>query len=237
MRPVSSRLVHAISASVVLAVPAAGAVLSVVVGPPVIDLWWRAVMVASRTDPLTQLAYVLDVWGADGLGFGVIPALIAGTLLLTRRARAVPGFLVAGVVSLVLVQALKPILARARPDDMLTISDAGSFPSGHVTNVATLGVFAALIYRRLWVWVLAVGYILVMAWSRTYLSAHWLSDTIAGALWGSALAVVVYSARSAIARGHARRRMLKVSEKPELILGAEAAEHLQRPTGIGGRDE
>jgi len=169
------------------------------------------VVVGSRTEPLTKIAHVLDEWGANGLGFGVIPALIVGAMLLTRRARAIPGLLVAGLASLGLVQALKPIVDRARPDDMLTISDVGSFPSGHVANVATLGVFVALVYKRLWVSVLAVGYVVLMAWSRTYLSAHWLSDTIAGALWGAALAAVVFTAGSAIADRQATRRPLKAS--------------------------
>ena len=199
MTPLANvRLLLGISIPIVLAVPAVGLLLSTSTTPPTIDLWWRSMIVATRNEPLTRLAHVLDEWGAGGLGFGVVPATIIGVLVLTRRVNAVPGFLVAGLVSLALVQTLKPILDRARPDDMLTISDVGSFPSGHVTNVATLCVFAALVYRKPWIAVLAVGYIVLMAWSRTYLSAHWLSDTIAGALWGAALAAILYAAASAI---------------------------------------
>jgi membrane-associated phospholipid phosphatase len=205
--PASTRILLGISAPILLLVPAGGAVLSTLASPPAIDLWWRSVMVESRTERLNAVAHLLDEWGANALGFGVFPALIAAALLLTRRRRAVPGLLVAGLVSLALVQTLKPILGRARPDDMLTISDVGSFPSGHVTNAATLCVFAALVYRSLWVWVAAAGYIVVMAWSRTYLSAHWLSDTVAGALWGAALAVVVFLAASAITDRNASRTL------------------------------
>ena len=31
----------------------------------------------------------------------------------------------------------------------------------------------------------AVAFVLVMMWSRTYLAAHWLTDTVAGAVRGS----------------------------------------------------
>jgi len=197
--PANVRLLIGVSIPIVLAVPVVGLFLSAGPTPPRIDLWWRSVIVASRNEPFTRLAHVLDEWGAGALGFGVVPAMIIGLFILTRRVSAVPGFLVAGVLSLALVQTLKPILDRARPDDMLTVSDVGSFPSGHVTNVATLCIFAALVYRKPSTTVLAIGCIVLMAWSRTYLSAHWLSDTIAGALWGAALAAIVYSAASAIA--------------------------------------
>jgi len=207
----SSRLLFGISAPAIILVPIAGVALSMVADPPAVDRWWRSVIVPSRTEPLTSVAEFFDVWGADGLGFGVFPGLIALALLLTRKARAIPGIVVAGSVSLLLVQTLKPILDRARPDDMLTISDVGSFPSGHVTNAATLCTFAALIYRRLAVTVMAIGYVLTMAWSRTYLSAHWLSDTIAGALWGAAVAAVVFIAGSAIAGQRLRRRAIAES--------------------------
>jgi undecaprenyl-diphosphatase len=37
----------------------------------------------------------------------------------------------------------------------------------------------------------AVGYIVLMAWSRTYLRAHWLTDVVAGALFGAAVVLVI----------------------------------------------
>jgi undecaprenyl-diphosphatase len=39
---------------------------------------------------------------------------------------------------------------------------------------------------------LAVLYIVAMAWSRVYLRAHWLSDVVAGAALGAAVAISVY---------------------------------------------
>ena len=161
--------------------------------PTAVDSWWHDLMAAFRAAPLDAVALFLDRFGAHALGFGLVPALLAVCLLLARRRRAVIGLLAVGLVSYGVVQLLKQLIDRARPEDMLTLSDAGSYPSGHVTNVATLLVFVALVFARPWIWSLAAGYIVLMAWSRTYLHAHWLSDTLAGIVLGGALACLAFS--------------------------------------------
>ena len=47
--------------------------------------------------------------------------------------------------------------------------------------------------RRPW-WIAAGLGIAVMAWSRTYLQVHWLSDVVAGAALGIGVALVVFGA-------------------------------------------
>jgi undecaprenyl-diphosphatase len=39
-----------------------------------------------------------------------------------------------------------------------------------------------------------------MAWSRTYLEVHWLSDVVAGALLGSGVALLVFAAAQRLTR-------------------------------------
>jgi undecaprenyl-diphosphatase len=46
--------------------------------------------------------------------------------------------------------------------------------------------------RRPW-WALAAAGIVGMAWSRTYLQVHWLSDVIAGGMLGIGISLVVFS--------------------------------------------
>ena len=73
-----------------------------------------------------------------------------------------------------------------------------SFPSGHTSYAAATVVALVLLYTRsgprrpLW-WALVALGTAAMAWSRTYLHAHWLSDVVAGAAWGSALALAVFA--------------------------------------------
>ena len=92
------------------------------------------------------------------------------------------------------MQLLKVTVGRARPEDMLVQSDPGSFPSGHTANAATTAVALGFIFfPRIWVWVAGSAYAVAMALSRTYLGAHWLSDTIGGLLLGAGVAVLVWA--------------------------------------------
>ena len=52
-----------------------------------------------------------------------------------------------------MVQLLKNLFGRARPEDILVVSDFGSFPSGHVANAATIAVAIGMIVPNVWVWV------------------------------------------------------------------------------------
>jgi undecaprenyl-diphosphatase len=97
------------------------------------------------------------------------------------------------VVSVGLVQLLKALFDRPRPEELLVMTDAGSFPSGHVANAATMAVVLAIVIGRWWVWFAGIAYVVLMALSRTYLGAHWVSDTVAGALIGAGIAVIVWA--------------------------------------------
>ena len=118
----------------------------------------------------------------------------AVALLIVRRPWAAGYFIVASAASAGAVQLLKNIFDRARPDDMIVASDFGSFPSGHAANAATIAVAFGVIFPRVWVWVLGAVYTVLMAISRTYLGAHWLSDTIGGMLVGAGVAFVLWAA-------------------------------------------
>jgi undecaprenyl-diphosphatase len=114
-------------------------------------------------------------------------------LLIVRRPWAALYFLVASGLSAGVVQVLKNLFGRARPEDMIVTSDFGSFPSGHVANAATIAVVLGVIVPHVWMWVLGAAYTAVMAVSRTYLGAHWLSDTIGGLLVGVGVALVLWA--------------------------------------------
>lgn len=89
---------------------------------------------------------------------------------------------------------IKVVLHRARPGELLyTGSSAFSFPSGHSTvNIVLYGFLAFLIARELQparrfpVAFGAASFVLLIAFSRLYLGAHWLSDVVGGLAFGTA---------------------------------------------------
>jgi membrane-associated phospholipid phosphatase len=141
--------------------------------------------------------FMLVVSNLQGILAMSIYALLFGIFLLRKKQRywlfalalAVPGGMLLNVM-------MKQIFNRARPgftDPLVTLTTY-SFPSGHVAG-ATLfyGVFAAylIIHISKWRWriavvVMAILLVTLVALSRLYLGAHYLSDVLAAAAEGVA---------------------------------------------------
>lgn len=170
--------------------------------PTPIDLWWDGVLSATPDGPALALSLFMDAAGGGRSAILWTPLTILAVLLAARRPWEAGYFAVALLASAGAVQVLKHVLGRARPEDILVIVDVGSFPSGHVANAATLGIALWVILPRAWTAVAAGCWIALMAFARTYVSAHWLTDTIGGALIGAGVALLVAVAFS---RGLARR--------------------------------
>jgi len=108
---------------------------------------------------------------------------------------------------------LKQAYERARPhfDDPLVTLGTYSFPSGHTTAaVAFYGVLAAFLvsrfyHRRLRAAIVtgAIAMIALVAFSRLYLGAHYLSDVLAALCSSTAWLVLCLSGGHALARKNA----------------------------------
>lgn len=172
-----------------------GAVISVLdTGKPLaVDAAWLAFLVETRSPFTEGVALFLNSFGGGIVGIVIVPLAIVGILLFLKRPWAALFSVGAALASTLAVQALKHLFGRARPEDILVHSDFGSFPSGHVANAATIAVTFAVLFPRVWVWVMGFAYVLLMAWSRTLLGAHWLSDTLGGALVGAGVVLVVWA--------------------------------------------
>ncbi|MFI5671650.1 phosphatase PAP2 family protein [Streptomyces sp. NPDC051704] len=154
------------------------------------------------------VAAALDWFGGP---LGVVVPLSLLVFLLVRRRWVSAGFLLGVylVGSMLVVQGLKHLVDRPRPADPMVRVDHGSFPSGHAAGAALLVVLIGVLLvpaarRRAW-WVGGTVFTLAMMWSRTWLHAHWLSDTVAGAAAGAGAALLAWWAFSpALARERGR---------------------------------
>ncbi|GAB3633898.1 hypothetical protein GCM10027421_32510 [Microbacterium shaanxiense] len=159
--------------------------------PSAMDSGWNRMMIGIQTPLLVGFSEVMNDVGGNWIAIYLIPLVIVAALLIVRRWRAALFVVISLLASVVVVQLLKSLFGRARPEEMLVISDFGSFPSGHTANAATMAVIAVLLFPRIWVLLLGVIWTIAMAFSRTLLSVHWLSDTIGGMLVGVGTVLIV----------------------------------------------
>lgn len=157
------------------------------------DTEWMDDILRARNPVWEVPAQLMNIVGGGIFGVVILPVAIIIVLLVMRRRWAALYFAAASIVSAGLVQLLKNVFARPRPEDMLVVADVGSFPSGHVANAATMAVVFGFVLQRTWVWIAGLAYAILMMLSRTYLGVHWLSDTIGGLVLGAGVAVVLWA--------------------------------------------
>lgn len=170
-------------------------------GPVGPDLAWHDVLRDATPAWLLAAAKVLNVVGGSVV-MSVLSLVLAVGLFLAKRRTAALAVTMTMIGAVLASEFLKSVVQRPRPIDALVAAGGDSFPSGHSTAAAALAVCLALLIRRAWVWVLAVAWVVAMMLSRQMLLVHWLSDTVAGALLGTAVAIL--ATRFALNRARAR---------------------------------
>jgi membrane-associated phospholipid phosphatase len=158
-----------------------------------LDAWWN-VYVSTFLPGFRDVSFFMNTVGAGVIGTYVVPLAGALLLVLARRPWGAVFFLAASIVGALVVQVLKSIFGRVRPEEMLVISDHGSYPSGHTANAAVIATVAVILFPRVWVLLVGVAWMLLMAFSRTQVHAHWLSDTFGAATLGVATTLLVAAA-------------------------------------------
>lgn len=131
-----------------------------------------------------------------GGGLVTIPLRIAVAAWLAwrRRWRAFAAWALTWAMAEILLSAAKAFFHRGRPPARLVATAGFAFPSGHAVAGAATAVALVLVLlpagrnRRKWE-AIAVAFASLMALSRVYLNAHWLSDVVAGVLLGMAVAL------------------------------------------------
>jgi len=157
------------------------------------EVEWMSELVEARAPVFTGVALALNWIGGPIGGTAVVPIAIIAGLLIWRRPWAALYFVCAAIGSELVVFVIKSLVARPRPTDILVTADFGSFPSGHSANAALVATALGIVFMRTWVWIVGAAYTLLMMLSRTYLGAHWISDTVGGMLIGVGVAVIIWA--------------------------------------------
>ncbi len=152
-------------------------------------------VVSIEQDLLVSVAKAFRAFGGT-IASAIVVVVVAVLLAWQRRGPALVVWLAAVGLSEVLNALIKGLYERARPPLSVVEETSYSFASGHSLTAAVLSITLVLVFvpagprRRAWL-VVAVGYAFLMAASRVYIRAHWLSDTLAGVTIGAACALSV----------------------------------------------
>jgi len=157
------------------------------------DLWFFELTYPIKWGPLTGLSYVMAFLGSATFVWP-LRFLVTVALAVRRRWIAVSAWLAAIALSEPLIGLLKALYDRPRPPQHLVDEITASFPSGHAIagSVVALSLVIVLVPpgpARRNLEMAAAAFAFVMAGSRIYLGAHWLTDVCAGVALGAACAV------------------------------------------------
>ena len=145
---------------------------------------------------LTELPAWLSLIGN---AFVLLPAsaLVIITLIVVGRRRSAALLFVIVAGERVLLDGIKILLGRERPDLAIhpVETHSFSFPSGHAANTMTvlvaIALFALPASQRRWSVPLAIGLAALIGFTRPWLGVHWPSDVLGG--WMLA-ALVIFAA-------------------------------------------
>ncbi len=151
--------------------------------------------ISVEQDVLVAAAKLFDAFGGT-LSMAAVVVVVALVLARGRRWPGLAVWLLAMALSQGLNVLIKALYERPRPPAGLVEERSWSFVSGHSLTAAAVAITLVLIYvpagvRRRNLLIVAVAYALLMAASRVYLRAHWLTDTYTGIAIGAASAVTV----------------------------------------------
>lgn len=157
------------------------------------DLWFFELTYPIKWGPLTGLSYVMAFLGSATFVWP-LRLLVTVVLGLRRRWIALGAWLAGIALSEPLIGVLKTLYDRPRPPQHLVDEITAAFPSGHAIagSVVALSLVIVLVppgHARRNLEMAAAAFAFVMASSRIYLGAHWLTDVCAGVALGAACAI------------------------------------------------
>lgn len=152
---------------------------------------WRTPKLDAMMITVTQLG--------DTFMVTAIACVIAFWLMIRKAWRTAIYWSLTILGAAIINTAIKGSIVRVRPGDMMYAGwTQYSFPSGHTTaNIVLYGFVCILLLRRLRGWAAAatvccaMGFALLVAFSRLYLGAHWFSDVLGGILVATSILCIM----------------------------------------------
>ena len=172
---------------IALAIPALADVVQTV------DDWVHELAVDLENDFFVAAAEAFDLIGSTWVTAPII-VIVGIVLIALRRWHGLAFWVLAMTASQLLIGPIKNLYERERPPMSLVETTSFSFPSGHAVAGAAIAVSLVIVLvpagpKRRNLEMLAAAFAVLMALSRVYLRAHWLSDATAGAALGVAVAI------------------------------------------------
>jgi membrane-associated phospholipid phosphatase len=164
-----------------------------------VDRTWARLVGVQPTPGKERTALAFNEAGR-GVVRGATLGAVGLTLARSRGRGPLAAFALAEALAPASVNAAKLVVRRRRPAGSTVDAFGTSFPSGHAAYAAATTVALVMAggeldpaHRRL-AWAAALAATAGMAWSRTYLRMHWLSDVTAGALLGAGVSLWAFEA-------------------------------------------
>lgn len=160
---------------------------------PSLNRFWLPVSNSLALSPLPALGYWVYGLSADDSRYKYNAAELGASWLLTL-----------GATTALKATVRRPRPYQAHPSELRCLQPVRdpSFPSGHTSLCFATATTLTLMYPRWYVMVPAYLWAAGVGYSRMYIGAHYPTDVVAGAILGTACAVLTHVARQHLARQH-----------------------------------